>query len=147
MNHELAREATFLADDLGMNNGDFAFIFFRTTIKNILLSLHIPDVETGPFFARYEKTASLNEKASKSFQNVLTISLVIKKDNLISDSEVRKTVSNLTMASPFNRTAEDVKKFKVGGNIAENKLERKTEFVTVLFAHLALPPGVCWVSL
>jgi hypothetical protein len=111
MDHELSREAMFLADDLGMNHGDFVFILFRFDIEQILLSLQFPIL--NPFVGRFSETRVLTEGASKSFQNALTISLVINKDNLISDPNVLKVVSNLTQSPPFNRSKADSTYHKV----------------------------------
>ena len=113
MDHELAREAMFLADDLGMNNGDFAFILFRIDTEQILFSLRFPFL--NPFRGRFRETRILSEGASKSFQNALTISFVINKDNLISDPEVLKIVSNLTQSPPFNISKDDGTYWKVRG--------------------------------
>ena len=111
IDHELAREAMFLADDLRMNNGDYAFLLFRIDIEQILLSLLHSQLH--PFRGRYKETRTLTEGASKSFQNALTISFVINKDNLISDPKVLETVSNLTQLPPFNMSKKDATYWKV----------------------------------
>jgi hypothetical protein len=113
IDHELAREAMVLADDLGMNNGDYAFILFRIDIEQILFSLKFPQLT--PFQGRYKETRNFTEGVRKSFQNALTISFVINKDNLISDPQVLKTVQNLTQLPPFNFSKKEATSYPVRG--------------------------------
>ena len=112
MDYELSLEAMFFANDLGMNHGDFAFIFFRINIYNIRLAVHFSD-NTSPFRPRFYKHKSITEGAAKSLRNALLISFVIKKDNLLSNSTVLKIVSNLTQSPPFNSKKEDAEAYEV----------------------------------
>ena len=125
MSHELAREAMFIADELEMNRGDYAFILVLISINDILLS------NRYPFFilshGRY--TQKLTEGARKSFENALTISFDLKPNNMISDPAIIKTVANLTTAPPFNRLKNESEMFRVRNNEIkeEYKVRRKEE--------------------
>ena len=111
MDHHLALEAMFLADDLGMNRGDFAFIIFRINAEDIQLTVRYPKY-ISPFTPRFS-TTKLTVGAAKSLRNALMISYVIDKRNLLSDRDVLKIVSNLTQAPPFKSSKKDANKYPV----------------------------------
>lgn len=110
MDHHLALEAMFLADDLGMNRGDFAFIIFRINAEDIQRTVRLHFLT--PFTLRFSRT-KLTEGAAKSLRNALMISYVIDKGNLLSDTDVLKIVSNLTQAPPFNSSKNEANFFPV----------------------------------
>ena len=131
MDHVLSREAMFLADDLKMNNGDFAFILIWIDIQQIVKSIRFKAFSA--FRGRYRETKKLTEGAAKSFMNAMTLSLDIKQNNLISDKSIIKFVANLTRSPPFNRSESESNAIKVrrrrggGGGSWERKRETRRE--------------------
>ena len=143
MDHVLSREAMFLADDLKMNNGDFAFILIWIDIQQIVKSIRFKAFSA--FRGRYRETKKLTEGAAKSFMNAMTLSLDIKQNNLISDKSIIKFVANLTRSPPFNRSESESNAIKVrrrrggGGGVGRGKEKRegrvKVDFHSAFFCR------------